>query len=79
MILLGVLFQQRWPVLGIALGLMFGGLIIAQFAPQITYVLPLSMDKIALAISQGQALPAMEISQLIMTAVWRFLFMFVAL
>jgi ABC-2 type transport system permease protein len=78
-ILLGVLFEQRGPVLGIAFGLMFGGMIAAQMVPQIGYILPVSMDGIALALSQGQALPAMAVSQLIMTAVWSFLFMAAAL
>lgn len=78
-ILLGVLFEQRGPVLGIAFGVMFGGLIAVQFAPQVGYILPVTMDKIALAMSQSQPLPEMAVSQLITTAVWSILFTVVAL
>lgn len=78
-ILLGVVFEQRGPVLGIAFGLMFGGLIASQFAPQLAYVLPLNMDKISLAVAQGQPLPAIAISQLITCAVWSVLFVVLAL
>jgi ABC-2 type transport system permease protein len=78
-ILLGVLFEQRGPVLGIAFGVMFGGLIIAQLVPQIGYILPLNIDTIALSLATGQALSAMAISQLAMTAVWSLIFMAVAL
>jgi ABC-2 type transport system permease protein len=78
-ILLGVVFEQRGPVLGVAFGVMFGGLIAAQFAPQVSYFLPLTMDKIALAVSQSQPLPGMAISQLVATAAWSILFTVVAL
>lgn len=78
-ILLGVLFEQRGPVLGIAFGVMFGGLIASQFAPQVSFFLPVNMDKIAFSISQGQALPAMAVSQLIATAAWSILFIAIAL
>jgi ABC-2 type transport system permease protein len=78
-IMLGVLFEQRGPVLGAAFGVMFGGMIIATIFPQINYVLPLSMDQIALSLSQGQALPAMAASQMVMTAVWSVIFLVVAL
>ena len=77
--LLGVLFEQRGPVLGIAFGVMFGGLIAAQFAPQVSYFLPVSMDKIALGLSQGQPLPAMAVAQLVATTAWSILFTLVAL
>jgi hypothetical protein len=58
---------------------MFGGLIVSQFAPQIAYILPLNMDKIALAVSQGQAVPAMGISEVITTPIWSILFVVAAL
>ena len=78
-IMLGVLFEQRGPVLGAAFGVMFGGMIVASILPQINYILPLSMDQIALSLSQGQALPAMAVSQVAMTAVWSIIFLMVAL
>jgi ABC-2 type transport system permease protein len=78
-ILLGVLFESRGPVLGIAFGVMFGGLLIRNLVPQILYVLPLSMDSIALMIVQGMALPAMFVSQVIAAAVLSTVFILAAL
>jgi len=78
-ILLGVLFESRGPVLGIAFGVMFGGLLIRNFIPPILYVLPLSMDGIALAVVQGMHLSAMFVSQVIATAVLSSVFILVAL
>lgn len=78
-IMLGVLFEQRGPVLGAAFGIMFGSMIIATIFPQINYILPLSMDQFALSLSLGQPLPAMAVSQLVMTAVWSVIFLVVAL
>jgi putative Mn2+ efflux pump MntP len=77
--MLGVLFEQRGPVLGAAFGIIFGGMIIATIFPKINYILPLSMDQFALSLSQGQPLPAMAVSQLVMTAVWSIIFLVVAL
>jgi hypothetical protein len=78
-IMLGVIFEQRGPVLGIAFGLMFGGLILSAFVPGLTYILPLNMDKIAVAAVQGQDLPAQAIAQLISTAILSLLFTLIAL
>jgi ABC-2 type transport system permease protein len=78
-ILLGVLFESRGSVLGITFGIMFGGMILRNFILPILYVLPLSMDSIALAVVQGIPLPAMFVSQLIATAVLSSVFILVAL
>jgi ABC-2 type transport system permease protein len=78
-IMLGVLFEQRGPLLGISFGVMFGGLILSSFLPQLAYVLPLNMDKISVAVAQGQELPAVAISQIISTAVLSVLFTLIAL
>ena len=78
-IMLGTLFEQRGPVMGIALGLLIGGLIASQFSPQISYILPVAMQNIAGALAQGQPLPTVAISQLIATAAWSVLFTAVAL
>jgi ABC-2 type transport system permease protein len=78
-IMLGTLFEQRGPVMGIALGVLIGGLIASQFSPQISYLLPVNMQDIAGALAQGQPLPMVAISQLIATAAWSLLFAAVAL
>jgi ABC-2 type transport system permease protein len=78
-ILLGVLFESRGPVLAITLGIIFGGRIIANHVPQIAYVLPVSMDGGALAVVQGMPLPAMLVSQMIAAAVLSIVFVLAAL
>jgi ABC-2 type transport system permease protein len=78
-IMLGVLFESRGPVLGIAFGLVFGGMIIASLIPPINYILPLTMDKIAQLIMLGIPLPAMFVLQLIATAVLSIVFVLAAL
>lgn len=78
-IMLGVLFESRGPVLGVAFGVMFGGLLIRNFFPPINYVLPLSMEGIALMVEQGMALPVIFVSQLISTAALSIVFILVAL
>jgi len=78
-ILLGVLFESRGPVLGIAFGVLWGGMILRNFIPQILYVLPLGMEGIAMGVVQGMPLPAMYVSELISTAVLSILFTLVAL
>ena len=78
-ILLGVLFGSRGPVLGIALGILFGGRMIAGFFPPLAYVLPVTMDGVAQAIMLGIPLPVMMVSQVISTAVLTIVFILVAL
>ena len=78
-ILLGVLFENRGPVLGIAFGVLWGGMILRNFIPQILYVLPLGMEGVAMGVEQGMPLPAMYVSELISTAVLSILFTLVAL
>ncbi len=82
-ILLGVLFESRGPVLGIAIGVMFLGMQVTRWFPQTTFVLPFGMDTIALSVASGAALPAMAVPKAIATtlvlsivfvllALWRF-------
>ena len=78
-IMLGVLFESRGPALGIAFGVVFGGMIIGSLIPPINYVLPVSMDRIAQVIMLGIPLPAMFVSQLIASAVLSIVFILVAL
>ena len=78
-LMLGVLFEQRGPVLGIAFGIMFGGLIAINFVPQLAYVLPLQMDKISLAVAQEQPLPPPALFEIASTFLLSVLFIAVAL
>src|SRR4030066_2573232 len=67
-ILLGVLFESRGPVLAIAFGVMLGGMFAASTLPQIGYVLPMNMDVISLMVAQGMPLSEGQVSQGISTA-----------
>lgn len=78
-ILLGVLFESRRPVMGIAIGVMLGGTIIIQIFPQLTFALPFGLDKIATLVALGMPLPAMAVSGVIVTAVLSIVFTLVAL
>jgi ABC-2 type transport system permease protein len=78
-IMLGVLFESRGPVLGIALGFLWGGNILRNFFPWLLYVLPYGMEGVALGVVQGGPLPAMAVSEIISTAVLSIVFTLVAL
>lgn len=77
-IMLGVLYQQRGPVLGIAFGLMFGGMLISSFFPQLSYILPLNLDKISLMVATGQPLDTMATAQLVSTVILSIVFTAIA-
>jgi ABC-2 type transport system permease protein len=78
-ILLGVLFESRGPVLAIAFGVMIGGMFSAATLPQVGYILPIGMDKISLMVALGQPLPTADVSQVISTAVLSIMFTLVAI
>lgn len=78
-IMLGAIFEQRGALLGIAVGVLLGGLIASQFTPLVSYFLPVNMADIALAVVQKQPLPLAAVSQLVATGVWSLLFTSVAL
>lgn len=78
-ILLGVLSESRGKVLGIAFGILWGGMLLRNLIPQIGYFLPISMDGIALSAVLRTPLPAMFLSQLISTATLSIAFILVAL
>jgi len=78
-VMLGVLFQQRGPGLGIAFGMMLGGLITGNLVPQIAFVLPVQMHQISFALARGQPLPPPAISEIVSTAILTLLFVVVAL
>jgi ABC-2 type transport system permease protein len=78
-IMLGTIFEERGPVLGIAVGVFLGGLIASQFFSEVSYFLPVKMQDIAAALAQEQSLPTIAVSQLITTGAWSLLFTLVAL
>ncbi len=78
-ILLGVLFDSRGPVLAIAFGVMIGGMFAAGTLPQVGYILPVGMDKISLMVALEQPLTAADVSQVISAAVLSIVFTLVAL
>ncbi len=63
----------------IAFGIILGGMLLRSFIPYILYVLPLSMDGIAMAVVMGMPLPAFMVSQVISAAVLSVVFILVAL
>lgn len=78
-IMLGTLFEQRGPVLGVAVAVFLGGLIASQFLPQTSYILPVNTREIGAALTVGQPLPGVAYIQLGVTAAWSLLFTIVAL
>ncbi|UCD99263.1 MAG: ABC transporter permease [Chloroflexota bacterium] len=78
-IMLGVLFESRGPVMGIAFGILIGGNVISSFIPQIAYVLPVTMESIAQSVVLGTPMPVMFNSQLISAAILSSVFILVAL
>jgi ABC-2 type transport system permease protein len=78
-ILLGVLFGSRGPVLGIAIGTLVIGRMLAGFIPPLAYVLPVTLDGVAQVTILGMPLPAMMVSQVISTALLTIVFTLVAL
>jgi ABC-2 type transport system permease protein len=78
-IMLGTIFEQRGPVLGIAVGVFLGGMIFSYFLPQIGFVLPVNIRDIAGAVVMQQPLPVLAISQLVCTGLLSLVFTFVAI
>jgi ABC-2 type transport system permease protein len=78
-LLLGVVFDQRGPVLAGTFGVLIGGLILTQFVPKLAYILPLSMDKAATALLQQQPLPSALSFELISAGLFSILFIVAAL
>jgi ABC-2 type transport system permease protein len=78
-IMLGTLFEQRGPVLGIAAGVYLGSMIFSYFLPQIGYILPVNVKDIATAVALQHPLPAMAYSQLFSAAILSLIFTTTAL
>ena len=78
-LMLGTLFPGRGAVIGIGLGLLFGGSILISFVPDIAYFLPVDFQNIAPAVALGQPLFQVDQIEIAVTAVWCVVFMLVAL
>ena len=54
--MLGTFFNHRGPVIGITLGLVFGGSILISLVPEVAMVLPVKIDLVAYKVASGQTL-----------------------
>lgn len=78
-LLLGVMFEQRGPVLAGTLGVLIGGIIFSQFVPKLGYILPLTMDRIAMTFIRQEPLPSALGFELISAGLFSILFIVAAL
>jgi ABC-2 type transport system permease protein len=78
-IMLGVLFETRGPILGVSFGLLLVGFAIGGFIPHISYILPVTMDRVAQLVVFEIPLPAMFVSEISSAAVLSIVFILVAL
>ncbi len=78
-LMLGTIFNNRGPILGIAVGSVLGGGMLGGFIKPLFYVTPWMLPKVALLTATGQAIPIeMGIAPLVATALWSVVFIFVA-
>lgn len=78
-LMLGTIFNNRGPILGIALASVLGGGMLGGFINPLFYVTPWMLPKVAWLTATGQAIPAdMGIASLVATALWSVVFIFVA-
>lgn len=79
-LMLGTIFNNRGPILGIALGFLLGGGLLGGLFEPLFYVTPLMLPNIALLTASAQAIPTeLGIAPLVATALWSVVFIFVAL
>ena len=77
--LLGVLFESRRPVMGLAYGVLLGGTIFIQIVPKATFFLPFGLDKLASLVTLEEPIPEMAFVGVVVTAVLSALFILGAL
>jgi ABC-2 type transport system permease protein len=78
-LMLGTIFNNRGPILGIAVGSVLAGGMLGSLLRQLYYVTPWTLPQVALSTATGQAtLAEMEIASLIATALWSVVFIIVA-
>ncbi len=79
-LMLGTIFNNRGPILGIALGFLLGGGLLGNLFEPIIYVTPLMLPNIALLTASAQAIPnGLGIAPLVATALLSMVFILVAL
>jgi ABC-2 type transport system permease protein len=79
-LMLGIIFNNRGPILGIALGSVLGGSLLGGLFEPLMYVTPWMLPKIASLTASGQALPPeLGLAPLVSTALWCVVFIVVAL
>ena len=79
-LMLGTLFNNRAPILGIALGSVLGGGLLGGFIKPLFSVTPWMLPKVAWMMTTGQAVPAeLGLAPLVATVLWSLVFIFVAL
>ena len=79
-LMLGTIFNNRGPILGIALGSVLGGGMLGNLIPPLLYVTPWMLPKLAWSTATGQAIPVeMGIASLVATTLWSVAFIWVAL
>ena len=79
-LMLGTIFNNRAPILGIALGSVLGGGLLGGFIKPLFYVTPWMLPKFAWLTATGQAISAdMGIASLVATVLWIVAFVFMAL
>lgn len=79
-LMLGIIFSNRGPILGIALASILGGGILGGFIRPLFYVTPWMLPKVAWLTATGQAISnGLGLASLVATTVWIAAFLFVAL
>lgn len=79
-VLTGVFFNNRAPILGLTFGELMGGLVLGGVLTSLMMVMPWPLAKFALAIVSGAQLPAkMVLKPVLFTAVWSVVFVIIAL
>jgi len=79
-LMLGTIFNNRSPILGIALASVLGGGMLGGFIKPLFYVTPWVLPKVAWLTSTGQAIPAeLRMASLVATGLWSVVFIFIAL
>jgi ABC-type transport system involved in multi-copper enzyme maturation permease subunit len=79
-LMLGTMFTNRSPLLGITLGSILGGGIIGGLVKPLFYVMPWMLPKMAWLTVTGQSIPAdLSTAPLVATVLWSVVFIFMAL